>query len=130
VLAPLHGYLLLAERLVLDGPSWGMGWNFGPALADAVPVRDVAARLAAHWGAGAHCEVASAAEVPHESPLLQLDSTLARTRLGWHPAWPLDEALRQVAAWERARLAGHDMRAMCRRQIDAYLSPLPSTPQR
>ncbi len=130
VLAPLHGYLLLAERLVLDGPSWGMGWNFGPALADAVPVREVAARLAAHWGPAARCALAPAAEAPHESPQLQLDSTLARTRLGWHPAWPLDEALRQVVAWEQARLAGQDMRAVCRRQIDAYLSPLPSTPHR
>ena len=53
VLEPLHGYLLLAERLFVEGPAYAEGWNFGPDEADARSVRWLAEHLAAEWGAGA-----------------------------------------------------------------------------
>ena len=39
VLEPLSGYLLLAQRLIEDGPAHAEGWNFGPSEEDARPVQ-------------------------------------------------------------------------------------------
>jgi len=47
VLEPLHGYMMLAERLFTEGPSWAQPWNFGPADTDARPVSWIADQLVA-----------------------------------------------------------------------------------
>lgn len=39
---PLHGYLMLAERLAVDPAPFGSAWNFGPAYEDAMPVHRIA----------------------------------------------------------------------------------------
>jgi CDP-glucose 4,6-dehydratase len=36
---------------------------------------------------------------PHEANLLSLNITMARTKLGWQPVWPLGEALKATAEW-------------------------------
>src|SRR5258706_16315153 len=38
VLEPLHGYLVLAERLAEDASRFAPGWNFGPTAAAPQPV--------------------------------------------------------------------------------------------
>jgi len=50
VLEPLHGYLMLAERLWDKGHTFAEGWNFGPNEQDAKPVSYVVERLAQLWG--------------------------------------------------------------------------------
>ncbi len=50
MLEPLRGYLMLAEALVRDGPTFATGWNFGPADDDAMPVSWIADRLEQSWG--------------------------------------------------------------------------------
>src|SRR5205807_1036967 len=87
VLDPLHGYLMLAERLWRD-PALAGGWNFGPAEEDAVSVGRLADELAARWGAGAGW-TADAGPHPHEARWLELDCAKARERLGWAPKLPL-----------------------------------------
>jgi CDP-glucose 4,6-dehydratase len=53
VLEPLHGYMMLAEKLFVQGPAWAEAWNFGPNDSDARPVSWIADRLAGIWGDGA-----------------------------------------------------------------------------
>jgi CDP-glucose 4,6-dehydratase len=50
VLDPVIGYLVLAERLVKDGPRFAEAWNFGPATASEVAVEDVVHRIVTLWG--------------------------------------------------------------------------------
>ena len=117
VLNPLAGYLLLAQALAAGEAA--EGWNFGPELDEALPVRAVVARLARHWGA--EVEVAGqAGEHPHETATLRLDATRARLRLGWQPAWDLDEGLRAIVEWYRAYERGADLREVTLAQIAAY----------
>ncbi len=52
VLEPLVGYLTLAERLVEGGQAFAEAYNFGPADADAKPVRWIVDRLARSGAAG------------------------------------------------------------------------------
>src|SRR5215472_15168046 len=76
VLEPLRGYLMLAERLAVDGASFTTGWNFGPADADAKPVSWIADALARSWGNGA-CWRQDTAVHPEEARLLKLDASMA-----------------------------------------------------
>ena len=119
VLGPLSGYLLLAQRLVLGGPAVAEGWNFGPDAGDARPVGWIADRLAALWGDGAGWDRAGGTQ-PHEAAFLQLDASKARARLGWRPAWELDEALARTVEWYRAFARGADMQIVTLDQLRAF----------
>jgi CDP-glucose 4,6-dehydratase len=119
VLNPLSGYLVLAERLWEDETA-ARAWNFGPPPEDERTVREVVERLAALWGGDAPPVTAQAGEHPHETATLRLDSGLARRELGWVPAWDLDAGLRATVEWHRAHVAGEDVRAVMKRQIEAF----------
>jgi CDP-glucose 4,6-dehydratase len=119
VLDPLNGYLLLAERLVTEGPPFAEGFNFGPEDDSAIPVGDLVERLCRAWGRKARFEV-QPGDHPHEASFLKLDSSKARTRLGWRPRWAVDEALARIAAWHAALQDGRPALENCRDQIDAH----------
>lgn len=121
VLDPLSGYLLLAERLLdVGGDSFAKAWNFGPDISGDATVGEVASALARFWGADTQVTHAGSADEPHEDGLLRLDSSAARTELGWSPRWSLDRALERTVEWHRAWCSGGDMRAVCFSQLDDY----------
>ena len=115
VLNPLSGYLVLAQAVAGDPEAQG-GWNFGPAPEEAEPVRWIADRIGERWprplrwafDPGPH---------PAEAGFLALDSSKARDRLGWSPAWDLPVALDAVVAWHVALEEGADMREVTLGQI-------------
>ena len=119
VLEPLHGYMTLAERLYNDGPNFAEAWNFGPRDADVLTVEALIRRLSSHLDGGVAYRVA-ADERPHEATLLKLDCSKAAARLGWQPRTTLDDALRRIADWQNAFLAGRDMREVSIQQIENF----------
>lgn len=100
VLEPLRGYLLLAARLATDGAEFGSSWNFGPKDEDAIPVRELVNRLAAAWPEK-QLDVRVEPAGLHEAAVLRLDTTRARTHLGWRPALSIDEAVALTVDWYR-----------------------------
>lgn len=117
VLEPLSGYLAVAERLYSDGAEFAEGWNFGPSDTDAKPVRWIVDRITRMWGSGARWTL-DAVQGPHEAHYLKLDSSKARQRLGWAPAWTLETALQHTTDWYRASTeGGNSMRDLTIRQI-------------
>lgn len=123
VLEPLHGYLVLAERLAEDGARFAAGWNFGPAEADARPVSWLADKLARSWGNGAAWDRDDGIH-PREAHFLKLDASKSKTCLGWQPQLPLPQALEWIVEWYRAFQAGADLRHLTRVQIERYESLL------
>jgi CDP-glucose 4,6-dehydratase len=119
VLEPLAGYLQLTEGL-LRGEQAG-AWNFGPDAAEMLPVAGLLDRLALAWGESATWQ-AEVGEQPHEAHLLTLDSSQARTLLGWRPRYGIQEALEKTVDWQRAWLSGADMRAFTLKQIEDYMA--------
>ena len=127
VLEPLAGYIRLAQNL-LDETATGFdrAWNFGPDAGDDAAVGDVARLAAALWGPPAAVAAESETGQPPEAGLLHLDSTRARTVLGWAPRWSLRTAIERTVAWHKAWTSGTDMRALTREQIEAYASEAPA----
>jgi CDP-glucose 4,6-dehydratase len=119
VLEPLAGYLLLARRL-LDGKAVG-AWNFGPLEGDALTVAELLNALAKLWGPSARWQTDDG-EHPAEAGLLRLDSSRARTELGWRTRYDSQGALERVVAWHRAWLDGKDMRDFSLGQIENYMA--------
>ena len=118
VLEPLSGYLTLAERLVTDGATFAEAWNFGPEESDAKPVSWIVERLCqkvphTHWAL-------EGSPQPHEAGLLKLDSTKAKTRLGWAPRWSLEMALDKTVEWHHAWKEGQSMAEVSTMQIETY----------
>lgn len=100
VLVPLSGYIRLAERL-WDEASLSGEWNFGPLEGDDRPVQQVVEELRALWGEGAAWRL-DVREKPHEAHMLRLDSSKAKTHLGWASRVPLSVALDWTVEWYRA----------------------------
>jgi CDP-glucose 4,6-dehydratase len=118
VLEPLSGYLLLAEKLYLEGSAFAESWNFGPNDEDARSVGWIVEKLCAQISR-ARWETESVKQ-PHEAGLLKLDSSKAKTKLGWTPRWNLETALSKTTEWHQAWRNRKDMAAITTQQIQAY----------
>ena len=119
LLEPLHGYLLLCEKLAEEGSRFASGWNFGPAQSDAKPVSWIADTLTASWGEGASW-MHDGGKHPGEAQLLRLDTSKSMAALEWHPVLPLPQGLEWIVEWYQAFRAGGDVQSVTRRQIERY----------
>ncbi len=119
VLEPLSGYLMLAEKLYLEGYTFAEGWNFGPNDADARPVSWIIDQLVSQWGMDSHWCI-DEQDHPHEAHYLKLDCSKAKMMLGWQPKWALEETLSRIVAWHKAYLNGADMYAYTVAEINDY----------
>jgi CDP-glucose 4,6-dehydratase len=99
VLDCLAGYLLLGANLLAGKREFGRAWNFGPNVDNTLTVTEMLAKLQAGWPGLRWYNDDS--HGPRESSMLSLDSTRARTLLGWRPVWSIDEALAKTALWYR-----------------------------
>lgn len=126
VLNPLSGYLVVAQALLSDDVTVrdgaASGWNFGPSQDDARPVRWIADRLTQLWPDELRWDVDPGPH-PHEAHFLSLDSTRARTQLGWRPRWDLERTLSSIVEWHLALRAGDDMRTRTLQQIEEFTAP-------
>jgi CDP-glucose 4,6-dehydratase len=52
--------------------------------------------------------------------MLRLDSSRARSALGWRPAWDLDRALASIVDWYRALASGGSIRDATLAQVRDY----------
>jgi CDP-glucose 4,6-dehydratase len=119
VLEPLSGYILLAEKLFVDGKAYTESWNFGPADEDCIPVGTLVQKIYTAWGKGATYKVIPD-DGPHEAAYLKLDCSKAESRLQWHPRWRIEKAISQTVAWYRNVLEGNNSQDECLRQIEEY----------
>jgi CDP-glucose 4,6-dehydratase len=122
VLEPLSGYMRLAQ-FMWDGGDVGAGINFGPDIADEIPVGDVAARFIRAWGGGLDVVHAEQPSALAETGVLRLNSEHARTVLDWRPRWNVETAIREAVRWYRQYADGDDMRRVTLAQIRTYDSP-------
>ena len=118
VLEPISGYLMLAEKLYIEGSKFAEAWNFGPNEDDARPVSWIVDQLC-NLTSGAKWQIKDA-QVLHEANLLMLDSSKAKSKLGWTQRWDLESALNRTVEWHQAWCKQEDMASVTTAQIQAY----------
>lgn len=120
VLEPLSGYLMVAEKILIDGSAPCTAWNFGPNAESEQTVGTLAKLACRLWDREHALKVEQDPNALHEAGILKLDSTKARNYLGWRPRWNFEEAVSHTVAWYRSYADGADMRAYTLAQIEAY----------
>ncbi len=119
VLEPLHGYIVLAEKLLSGDARFASAFNFGPGDEGAWSVEQIADRMAGLWGEGAGWVRGTQPGV-HEAGILRLDASKAVAELGWRPRLGMEEALDWTVRWYRAWNDGAKMRGETVQQIVDY----------
>jgi CDP-glucose 4,6-dehydratase len=124
VLEPLSGYLWLgaclhSSQLTAFSSQLTSAFNFGPALASNRTVAELVQEILKHWPG--KWEDKSDPKAVHEAKLLNLATDKAHHFLGWAPAWPFAETLKQTVAWyHQAADSQTDIHAYTSGQINAY----------
>jgi CDP-glucose 4,6-dehydratase len=98
VMALVHGYLVLAARLLNGDRIAADNWNFGPSDEAARTVGDLVEQLATVW---TKPEITYAPGSFPETRFLHLDSTKARAMLGWAPPLSFANTAKLTADWYR-----------------------------
>ena len=118
VLDPLHGYILLAEKLWHHAEYVG-GWNFGPINEPNRTVLDVIHSVIKLWNKPLTI-LSPTTNIPCESPILTLDSTKAITKLGWTPKLSTENSITWTVDWYEKYASGENMESFTRQQINAF----------
>lgn len=117
VLDCITGYLMLGEKLLKGEHFFADAWNFGPEPDCNRTVEYVLEIMRQHWSAikWYHSETAH----PHETKLLYLDSTKARSKLHWAPVWDLEQAVSKTIDWYRSFY--QDKKVLTGKHLDVYV---------
>lgn len=124
VLEPLHGYLMLAERLHAEGPAFASAWNFGPPEESERTVGWIIEQLYELWGVDFEWK-RDQNPGPPESTFLKLDASKAKAHLGWRPKLSLQTTLSWIVDWTRRYQAGGNMLEVSLRDIDRFMAITP-----
>jgi len=98
VLEPLHGYLLLGQKLLEEKPEYSGAWNFGPNYNEHHSVLDVVKTLKMHWNKVSF-EINDSQQTLHEAQMLKLDCSKASSMLQWKSIWDSNETFKNTVEW-------------------------------
>lgn len=118
VLEPLHGYLMLTQKL-WQQPELAGAYNFGPHPHKAAAVRVVIEQARTAFGGG-DVIYGDGNTGPHEAAWLALETAKALQTLGINPQWPLAETVNRTMRWYRSQQQGADARTLCEAEIADY----------
>jgi CDP-glucose 4,6-dehydratase len=99
VLDCLNGYLILVDA-ILEGNGQG-AWNFGPDDSQVRTVADLSEIAGSVWGVKDKW-VNDSAVHPYEANLLLLNSSKARTELGWRDKLNFEESVKWTMNWYKS----------------------------
>lgn len=119
VLEPLNGYLLLAEAIYNQPARFSGAYNFGPEDSDAKPVEWIVKKFCEKWPGTSY--TISDSSQRHEAHFLKLDISKAKSELGFHPRWSLENSIDAIVEWTQAHKKGADLQKVCIDQIERYM---------
>lgn len=117
VLEPLGAYLLLAAKMSEDPIAYSTSFNFGPRPSDMLTVEELTKIFLNYFGTGSYKDIADP-HARHEAKLLLLDSSKAKTLIGWQPALNAVTSIEWTAEWYADNK--HTAHDKCMLQIEKY----------
>ena len=119
VLEPLSGYMLLAQKMWEHPTEYCEGWNFGPEQESVLTVWEVATAMVKNFGYGELKDV-SDPNALHEANLLMLDTTKAKTCLGWKPRLDAKQTAILTSDWYKC-YQKEDVYKICIDEINRFV---------
>ena len=118
VLEPLRGYLMLSEKLVLNGPAFLGGWNFGPDKINEKSVQWLIKTLSKKFP-NANWKIKKFKN-KYEAKVLRLNISKSKAKLNWKPKWSINTSLDMTSEWYRAFVNKKLMDKFSENQIRIY----------
>ena len=118
VLEPIMGYLILSEKLVEVGKGYDSAWNFGPNNEDSKTVSWIVEYLSQKLSI--KHQIIESNDL-HESNLLFLNSSKARSKLSWTSKWSVNTALDKTIEWYLADKNHQSIPELTSNQINSYI---------
>ena len=118
VLEPLHGYLLLAERLYADPKNYSSEFNFGPSNDSNKKVLEVVEHICSCWNLSYFIQ--NKKDVFHEANILNLDISKAKKILQWEPIWGFEQSLNKTIEWYGNINSGCEPYKECLKNIKSF----------
>jgi CDP-glucose 4,6-dehydratase len=118
ILDCLWGYLLLAEKHSTDKTLIGE-YNFGPRDENCVTTGTLAELFCRIWGQGISWKTKNDETIYPEANFLKLDSSKAKSLLGWHPVLDINSAVENVVEFEK-NVTVAEKNSCLERQIRLY----------
>ncbi len=116
----LLGYLLLGKELLKGNKNLEGAWNFGPNKESEITVLDLVQKIQKIWPKVKY-EIKED-DTLHETKILRLDSTKARSFLNWEPLYNIDKAIEQTIYWYLDYYTNNEVTTY--KQIKEYLGKL------
>jgi CDP-glucose 4,6-dehydratase len=118
VLDCLNGYLVLLDSMILNGTSGE--WNFGPRINTNQDVKAVAEAAIKYWGFEGNWQLDPEVN-PHEAGYLLLDSTKARTQLGWKDKLEFNDTIEWTLDFYRNAALGNNVGDLIVKQTRRFI---------
>jgi len=119
VLESLNGYILLCEKMYIEGEKYAGGWNFGPDEKDLKTVEWIVKRLLLKIKPNNGYKIERGRH-PHEAKLLVLNPEKAKSKLVWRNKWDLEKSLDKISEWVNLYRSGGNPLDICAKQIKEY----------
>jgi CDP-glucose 4,6-dehydratase len=120
VLEPLHGYLVLAEKLFLNGKEYAESWNFGPDNQYNKSVEWLVSEFGKEYGETSSFEIEVSKNKLQEAKHLELDCSKSIKRLNWQPKLNIDKCISMTCAWYKNFYNNQDMYKFSVEQIKQF----------
>jgi len=120
VLDPLNGYLFLIEKLWHNGPKFSDAWNFGPSNRNLKSVKWILDTLQKYRSNSINWEKDNNFR-HHEEKSLVLNSSKAKSKLGWKPKLNLENSLKWTSDWYRENQKNKNIRSFTQNQIENFM---------
>ena len=124
VLDCLEGYLRIVDRLIVEPikPTW----NIDPDPGSYKSVSEILKLAEKYWGKELKLSVSNSNY--NESQHLTLDSSQAKTILGWESRWSIDLTVERTINWYKRQASGIDSRILCQEDIESFINSSNSAP--
>lgn len=124
VLEPLHGYILLAQKLMSNkGKQYVGAWNFGPNYRSQVSVLNLANKIKKKIKSSSKIIIKKNKNII-ETDKLNIDSLKAKKKLYWKTILSVNESLDLTVAWYMAYYNKYKMSKFTLFQINYFLKKL------
>lgn len=122
VLDAIRGYLVVARKLYEKPREYSGPWNFGPDRTESLSVQEIIDQIKSRYEIIEDTKSFNRSDVKFDAPSLLLDSTKAKTKLGWRPMLTTLEAIQLTLEWYEQYYKRPDYFYTTRRQIIDYHS--------